>query len=116
MPPSNTTSTKSTVETDVKNELRKIKVLVVKSVATSFRRIGLAFTREATHLDASLLTSSQVNTLKSDPNLSVSEATVVVAGAAPGANAPKPTTAAEAVVTPVPAESLEETTSTTSTK
>ena len=82
MPPS---TTKQTIENDVKNELRKVKVLVVKSVAAQFRRICLAFTREAMHLDQSLLTTSQINTLKSDPNLSVTESTVVVAGPAPDA-------------------------------
>lgn len=94
----------SQVETEVKNELRKVKVFVVKSVADSFRRIGLAFTREATHLDQKLLTTSQINTLKSEPNLSVSEATVVVAGPAPD----KATTAADAVVVPVPSQSAQE--------
>jgi hypothetical protein len=81
------------VETEAKNELVKIKALVVKSVANSFRRIGLAFTREATHLDPSLLTDAQVTALKSEPNLSVSEATVTVV-----APADKPATP---VVTPV---------------
>lgn len=106
MPPSNN-DPKPSIETEAKNELRKVKVLVVKSVADTFRRIGLAFTREATHLDQKLLTASQINALKSDPNLSVSEATVVVAAPAPDANAPKPTNAADAIVVPVPTEQSE---------
>jgi hypothetical protein len=109
MPPSN--NDKPSLENEVKSELRKVKVLVVKSVADTFRRIGLAFTREATHLDQKLLTTSQINTLKSDPNLSVSEATVVVAGPAPDAST-KPTSASDAVVTPVPAAQLDDTTAT----
>ena len=97
MPPSNTTSS---TENGVKSELRKVKVLVVKSVASSFRRIGLAFTREATHLDQTLLTTSQVNALKEDPNLSVTQATVVTADPAPVAGKPAQSIA-DAVVTPV---------------
>jgi hypothetical protein len=105
MPPS---SNSQSIESAAKSELRKVKVLVVKSVASTFRRLGVAFTREATHLDQSLLTTSQINTLTSDPNLSVSTSTVVVAGPAPTT---KPTTTEGAVVTPVPAEQLEETAS-----
>lgn len=102
MPPSNN-DTKAKIENEVKGELRKVKVLAVKSVADGFRRIGLAFTREATHLDQMLLTTSQINALKADPNLSVTETTITVDSPAPAANAPKPATAAEAVVTPVEA-------------
>lgn len=64
-----------------KADVKKIKVLVVKSVANGFRRIGLAFTREAQHLDASVLTDEQKEALTSDPNLSVTTATVTVAAA-----------------------------------
>lgn len=64
-----------------KSKLKSIEVLVVKSVANGFRRIGLAFTREAQHLDASKLTDAQKEALNSDPNLSVTTATVTVAAA-----------------------------------
>ena len=67
-----------TKETAVKAELRTIKALAVKSVAKGFRRIGLAFTREATHLDPSLLTGDQLAAIKADPNLVVTEVKVTV--------------------------------------
>lgn len=81
-----------TAESNVQAKLKKIEVLVVKSVADGFRRIGLAFTREAQHLDTSVLTAAQRAALQNDPNLSVTTAKVtVVAGG----------TAANPVVTPV---------------
>ncbi|MCP1375386.1 HI1506-related protein [Dyella lutea] len=78
-----------------KAEVKTIKALVVKSVAKTFRRIGLAFTNEATHLDPSLLSADQVAALKAEPNLVVTEAKVTVA-----APADKPATP---VVTPITA-------------
>lgn len=69
-----------------KAKLKTIEVLVVKSLANGFRRIGLAFTREAQHLDASVLTDAQKAALTSDPNLSVTTATVTVAAAGTKAN------------------------------
>lgn len=72
-----TTNTTATA----KSKLKSIEVLVVKSVANGFRRIGLAFTREAQHLDASVLTDEQKTALNTDPNLSVTTATVTVAAA-----------------------------------
>lgn len=87
-------------ENAVSRELRTIKALVVTSVAKSFRRLGLAFTREAVHLDPSLLSKDDVQALKSDPNLVVTEAKVTVP--APLAVAP-PTP----VVVPVEAPAAE---------
>jgi hypothetical protein len=81
-------------DTAAKAEVKKIKVYVVKSLAEGFRRIGLAFTREAQHLDASVLTEAQKAALTSDPNLSVTTATVTVAAGG---------TTANPVVTPAPA-------------
>lgn len=92
--PKKNDAAKSSVEAKAKAELKKIEVLVVKSVADGFRRIGLAFTREAQHLDASVLTDEQKAALASDPALSVTTATVTVAAAG---------TAANPVVTPVTA-------------
>lgn len=79
----------------VKAEVKTIKALVVKSVAKTFRRIGLAFTNEATHLDASLLTKDQIAALTNEPGLVVTEAKIAV----PVTDA-KPSTP---VVTPVTA-------------
>lgn len=83
--------TKPTAGAKAKAELQKIEVLVVKSLAAGFRRAGIAFTREAQHLDASVLSAKQKAAIQSDPNLVVTTATVT---AAPG-------TPANPVVTPV---------------
>lgn len=85
--------------TTAKAKLKTIEVLVVKSLANGFRRIGLAFTREAQHLDASVLTDEQKAALQNDPNLSVTTATVTVAKAG---------TAANPVVTPVEAPAADD--------
>jgi len=78
--------TTQTAGDKAKADVKKIKVLVVKSVADGFRRIGLAFTREAQHLDASVLTDAQKAALTSDPNLNVTTATVTVAAVGTPAN------------------------------
>lgn len=92
----------NTAAAKAKADVQKIEVLVVKSIAAGFRRIGIAFTREAQHLDASVLTAEQKAALVNDPNLAVTRVTVPVA--APG-------TPANPVVTPVveaaPAESAD---------
>lgn len=81
-------------ESKAKQDLKKVEVLVIKSVAASFRRLGIVFTREAQHLDAAALSDEQKAALVADPNLTVTTATVAVA--APG-------TPASPVVTPVEA-------------
>ena len=86
---------KQAAENAVKAELKTIKALVVKAAAKTFRRIGIAFTNEATHLDRSLLTDAQLASLKADPSLSVTEAKITVI-----VPADKPSTP---VVTPVAA-------------
>lgn len=86
-------TTTQTVEASAEAEYVKIKALVVKSVAKGFRRIGLAFTREATHLDPELLTEDQVKALVADPNLNVTPDVVTVTKA--DAESPNP------VLTPV---------------
>lgn len=87
--------TKQTAGAKAKAELQKIEVVVVKSVAAGFRRLGIAFTREAQHLDARVLSDEQRAALHADPNLVVTTDTVTVA--APG-------TPTHPVVTPVAVE------------
>jgi hypothetical protein len=78
-----------------KAKVKQIEALVVKSVAKTFRRIGMAFTNEAIHLDPSLLTDEQVAALKSEPGLVVTQATVTVPVSKGAATTP--------VVTPIAA-------------
>lgn len=74
----NTPPAANTVKQAAKAEVKKIEALVVKSVAKTFRRIGLAFTNEATHLDLSLLTKDQITALTNEPGLVVTKAKVTV--------------------------------------
>ncbi|WP_178860818.1 HI1506-related protein [Thiomicrorhabdus cannonii] len=47
--------------------------LIVTSVSPFFRRAGLRFTKQPTHLDASELTTEQITALKAEKNLMVRE-------------------------------------------
>lgn len=76
-----------------KSETREILALAVQSVGKAFRRIGIAFTEEAVHLDPDLLTEDQLEALKNEPALRITGAKVTVA-----VTDAKPTTP---VVTPI---------------
>ncbi len=52
--------------------MNKIETLIVRTVAGTFRRCGIAFSEEAMRLDPSVLSKKQVAELKAEPALVVS--------------------------------------------
>lgn len=69
----------STTASKLGAEVRTIRAIAVKSVATTFRRIGIAFSREAVHLDPELLTEEQIEALKNEPGLHITGVEIDVA-------------------------------------
>jgi Mu-like prophage FluMu N-terminal domain len=57
---------------------RKQRVLNVTSRPATFRRAGFGFTQATTQLREDQLTEDQINALKNEPNLVVSEAEIDV--------------------------------------